>query len=93
MKYSKEILSFRYHFEDNTNIYPDGVIEESHIPHWKRLIFINLTCEDLIKIGEYIKETFGEEGNYSHLLPVFNSYKGNMCLTVDVKEIRDKIIK
>lgn len=90
---SKELEAFKKHFEANCSVKVIDAIEQNMYPHWKRLCFISLNCEDLLKISEYIRNTFSEPGNYSHLAPKIGYYDSCICLTVDVKDIIKKILK
>jgi hypothetical protein len=89
---SNELKEFKKHFEANCSIKVIDTIEESHLPHWKRLCFNQLNCNDMIEIAMYIKNTFSVKDTYSHLLPKIQIYNGFLCLTVDVSQI-EKLIK
>ena len=88
---SKELSEFKKHFQSNCGVKVIDTIEESTFPHWKRLCFGPLNCEEMLEVSSYIRITFGTPGNYSHLSPKLHSYNGILCLTVDVSHIRDKI--
>ena len=85
MKYSKEILKFRTHFERRTGVGGMGVVEDKHFPHWKRIELASLSGYELIKIGEYIHLYLGGRG-------FLTEWGGKMTLTVDVDVLRNKKI-
>lgn len=89
---SKELKAFKKHFTENCDVRIIGTIEENHLPHWKRLCFNSLNCEEMLKVSQYIKNTFSTSGKYSHLLPKLHVYNGMLCLTADVSEIKEKIV-
>jgi hypothetical protein len=88
---SKELKEFKKHFEANCSVKVIDTIEENHLPHWKRLCFNQLNCDEMIEISSYIKKTFSVEGKYSHLSPKLQIYNRVLCLTVDISQINDKI--
>jgi len=88
---SKELKEFKKHFSQNCNVKVLGTIEQTHLPHWKRLCFNSLNCEEMLEVSNYIKNTFSVDGKYSHLLPKLHPYNGVLCLTIDVNQIREKI--
>ena len=88
---SKELKEFKKHFEANCNIRVIDTVEEAHFPHWKRLCFDSLNCDEMSEVSSYIKNTFSNPGISSHLLPKLHTYKDSLCLTVDVSVIREKI--
>ncbi len=92
MTRSKELAAFKKHFEQNCSVQLAGTIEERTYPHWKRLAFGSLDCEELEEISRYIRDTFSTAGRYSHKIPKIGSYGGDLCLTVDVKYIQEFII-
>lgn len=87
-----ELKKLVKHFKENCNVRVVSTIEERTFPHWKRLVFDSLNCDDMMKISEYIKTYFSEKGNYSHLLPQLHAYNYNgnscICLTFDIEEIK-----
>jgi hypothetical protein len=89
---SKELSVFKKHFQENCSVHIYGTIEEQTYPHWKRLMFGHLNCEELEDISKYIRKTFSKEGLYSHKLPKIQCYKDELCLTVDIKDIKEFII-
>lgn len=89
---SKELKALKKHFTENCNVKVIATIEEATYPHWKRLCFGSLNCEEMIQVSSYIKKTFSTEGKYSHLLPKLHPYNGFLCLTIDVSQIKDKLI-
>jgi hypothetical protein len=89
---SKELKELKKHFSKNCNIKVVDTIEETNYPHWKRLCFGSLNCEEMIEVSSYIKKTFSTEGNYSHLSPKLHAYNGVLCLTIDISQIKDKLI-
>jgi hypothetical protein len=89
---STELKDFKNHFIKNCDVKILGTIEEKHLPHWKRLCFDSLNCEEMLKVSLYIKNTFSNDGYYSHLLPKLQNYNNTLCLTVDVSQIKEKII-
>ena len=92
MATSKELLKLKKHFERNCGVEVHGVLEHKHYFHWKRLLFSELNCEDMIKIADYIKTYFSTPNRYSHLLPKLHSFNDCLCLTFDVSEI-NKFLK
>jgi hypothetical protein len=90
---SPELKAFLHHFQKNCSVKVIDTIEENHLPHWKRLCFELLNCEEMLHLGQYIKNTFSESGKYSHLQPKIHTYKNELCLTVDVSHIKSKIMK
>lgn len=89
--HSSEITKFYNHFKTNCKVKVVDVIEERTFFHWKRLVFNDLNCEEMLEVATYIKNTFSTKGNYSHLLPTLHTYNDRLCLTVDVSEINKKI--
>jgi hypothetical protein len=89
---SKELLAFKKHFQENCSIKVIHVIESERYFHWKRLCFGELNCEQMNELSRYIQRTFSTEGKYSHLLPGLVVYDNFLCLTVDVKQIKEKIM-
>lgn len=89
---SKELIAFYRHFVANCSVKVEMSLEEKTYFHWKRLVFHQLNHDDLVKIAQYLRDTFRNEGRYSHLLPKLGSYNGYLCLTVDVSQIREKIL-
>lgn len=89
---SKELDKFKKSFEDSTGILVD-TLEESHIPHWKRLVFYNSSLNrlDILNVSLYISETFSEKGTYSDLLPKLGVYKNQLVLTVGINQIKEFI--
>jgi len=88
---SRESTEFKKHFQSNCSIKVVDTIEESHFTQWKRLSFGSLNCDEMLEVSSYIIITFGTRGNYSHRLPTLHSYNGELCLTVDVSQIKEKI--
>lgn len=87
-----ELKALKAHFITSTQMAVD-TMEESHFPHWKRLVFNDaLNCDQLKVIQIYIKNTFSSEGTYSHRLPKLGVYKGSLCLSVDTKQIQHFIL-
>jgi hypothetical protein len=89
---SKELAAFRKHFQENCSVRVEMTIEDENYFHWKRLVFHSLNCEEMNEISKYIQNTFSNEGKYSHLLPKLGVHNGFLCLTVDSKEIKEKIM-
>ena len=55
---------------------------------WFELIFRDsLHAEDLIEIGNFLKEKFSQEGLYSHLLPKLIPTREGVSLIVQDKEV------
>jgi len=55
---------------------------------WFELIFRDsLHAEDLIEIGNFLKEKFSQEGLYSHLLPKLIPTREGVSLIVQDKEL------
>ena len=90
---SPELKAFKEHFKANCSVKVTDVIEDRTFFHWKRLCFNSLDCEEMMQIAQYIKNTFSNPGNYSHLLPKVYVYNHELCLTVDVSDIKNKILK
>lgn len=88
---SKELTAFKKHFQGNCPVKVIDTIEEPHFPHWKRLCFNQLNCEEMVEVAAYIKNTFGTPGGYSHLSPKLHTYNNFLCLTVDISVIKEKI--
>jgi len=88
---SKELKAFKKHFEENCKVKVIRTIEEAEYPHWKRLGFGPLNCEEMREVSEYIKNTFSSPGKHSHKLPKLHAYNNYLCLTVDVCSITEKI--
>jgi hypothetical protein len=86
-KTSKELKEFKKHFEANCRVKVTGTIEEAHFPHWKRLCFDSLNCDEMKEVGEYIKNTFSNPFDFSYKLPKLHAYNNYLCLTVDVSSI------
>jgi len=56
---------------------------------WFELIFSNsLHAEDLIRIGNFLKEKFSQEGLYSHLLPKIIPTGEGVSLIVQDTEVQ-----
>ena len=89
---SKELSAFKKHFQENCSIKIIHTIENERCFHWKRLCFQELNCEQMEEVSRYIKRTFSNEGRFSHLLPGLVVYDNFLCLTVDVKQIKEKIM-
>lgn len=89
---SKELSAFKKHFQENCDVKVIHTIEEKTYPHWKRLCFGHLTCAQMNEISWYIESTFSNEGRFSHLLPKLGVYNDYLCLTIDVKQIKEKIM-
>jgi hypothetical protein len=89
---SKELLAFKKHFQENCSIKVEMTIEDKSYFHWKRLVFHSLNCEQMNEVSWYIRKTFSKEENYSHLLPKLGVHNGFLCLTVDVIQIKEKIM-
>lgn len=53
---SKELKEFKKHFEANCSVKIIDTIEENHLPHWKRLCFNQLNCDEMTEISLYIKK-------------------------------------
>jgi hypothetical protein len=92
MAKSKELKAFKQHFQENCSVRVVDTIEDQRIMHWKRLDLGHLNCEEMEEVARYIKDTFYNEGMYSHILPTLGVHKGMLCLTVDVSQINEKII-
>lgn len=92
MAKSKELMAFYRHFQANCSVKVEMVLEEKRYFHWKRLVFHQLNHDDLVEIAQYLRDTFRNEGRFSHLLPKLGTYNGFLCLTVDVSQIREKIL-
>jgi hypothetical protein len=92
MAKSKELSAFKNHFEQNCSVRITDTIEERTYPHWKRLVFGHLNCEELEEISRYIRDTFSTKGRYSHKLPKLGCYDGELCLTVDSQYIKEFIM-
>jgi len=91
---SKEIAAFKKHFEANCpRIKVITTVECNTYPHWKRLIFASLNCEEMMEVARYIKKTFSNEGMYSHLRPRLGVDDNYLSLTVDIAQIQEKIMK
>ena len=93
MEYSPELLALKKDFESTTSMKVCGVEENRTFFHWKRLLFDELNCVDMVIISTYIRKRFSVEGNYSHLLPKLHSYNGVLALSISVEEIKKHIIK
>lgn len=93
MANSKELAAFKKHFEQHCSVRLLGVTENPNFPHWKRLVFGHLNCEELEEISRYIRKTFSTAGRYSHKLPKLCCYDSDLCLTVDVSEIKKFIME
>lgn len=92
MSLSKELSAFKKHFEQNCSVKLMGALEERTYPHWKRLMFGGLNCDDLEEISRYIRNTFSTPNRYSHKIPILGCYDGELCLTVDIQYIKEFII-
>jgi hypothetical protein len=90
---SPELKAFKEHFKANCFVKVTNTVEDRAFFHWKRLCFDSLNCEEMIQIAQYIKKTFSNPGDYSHLQPKISVYNYELCLTLDVSEIKDKILK
>jgi len=93
MEYSTELKALKKDFESTTGMKVTGVDENRSFFHWKRLIFDELNCVDMLVISTYIRKRFTVEGNYTHLLPKLHSYMGSLALTISVEEIKKHIMK
>ena len=91
-KYSEDIIRFKKHFQDNTDIKVIGVIEDRTFFHWKRLILPPLNYGNIEIIKNYINRTFYVKGKYYHLSPTIGVYNNQLTLTIDVGYIT-KFIK
>jgi hypothetical protein len=89
---SKELKDVKDHFEKNTGIKVQKTIEERNYFHWKRLVFEKLECDDLIKIGNYLKKYFHEDNYYYEYSISLHEYCGMMTLTIDERLIKKFII-
>ena len=89
---SKELTAFKKHFENHINIKVVNTIETSNYPHWKRLCFFKLNCEQLEEVTRYIRNTFSVMGKYTHNLVDIVPFDGYLALTVDIKLIQKHII-
>ena len=89
---SIELKKFKEHFEKNTGIKIQNTIEERNYFHWKRLVFDKLECDDLIKIGNYLKKYFHEDNYYYEYSPSLHVYNGMLTLTADIKLIKKFIL-
>ena len=55
---------------------------------WFELIFRNsLHAEELVKIGNFLREKFSQEGLYSHLLPKLTATREGVSLIVQDREV------
>ena len=90
---SPELKAFKEHFQASCSVKVTDTAENKSYFHWKRLCFNALNCEEMLQIAQYIKNTFSNVGDYSHLRPKLHIYDDGLCLTVDVSEIKDKILK
>ena len=88
---SKELEKFYNHFKKNCNVRVVGTSESRTFYHWKRLILEPLSSDEMLELAYYIKATFSNKGLYSHLLPKLGSFGNQLCLTVDVSQINEKI--
>lgn len=93
MRMSNELSRFKEHFEKNTNMKVHDTYEHHSCYHWKRLLFSELNSEQLVIIGQYIKDTFSTPGKYSHLLPKIQTWGNDISITVDVDIINQFIPK
>ena len=89
---TKELKAFKEHFESWCDIKVQLTIEDKRTPHWKRLVFDSMDCDDMEGISNYIHNTFSNKGRYSHKLPTLGVHNGFLCLTVDVAQIKEKIL-
>jgi hypothetical protein len=89
---SKELMAFYRHFQANCSVKVEMALEERMYPHWKRLVFHKLDHDDLVEIAQYLRDTFRNEGRFSHLLPTIGTYNGFLCLTIDISQIKEKIL-
>ena len=79
---------FSQDFTQATGIKVHAHCDDRTYPHWKRLILPSgLTCDDMEKISNFIKETFSQKGKYSHLLVTLGSHNGGITLTADIKDL------
>jgi hypothetical protein len=90
---SPELKAFKEHFKANCSVKVTDTVENKSYFHWKRLCFNSLNCEELLQIAQYIKNTFSNTDNDSHLRLKLHIYDDGLCLTVDVSDIKDKILK
>jgi hypothetical protein len=82
------LKTFAQDFTQSTGIKVHAFCDERTYPHWKRLLLPSgLTCEDMTKISNFIKEKFSQKGKYSHLLVTLGSHDGGITLTADVKDL------
>lgn len=94
MELSKELMAFMEDFETHTGIKVEP-IEESHAPHWKRLvprIDRSLNAEQLEKISAYARMRFSEPGFYTHLCLKVSPFGAQLSIVVDVTYIRKFIL-
>jgi hypothetical protein len=92
---SPELKALVEHFkrECNVKLLFCGTLEQKQYPHWKRLVLTpGLDCEELQELSNYIKKTFSNKGRYTHKLPRVGIYNNELCLTVDIELIREKIM-
>lgn len=92
METSIELQSFKNHFEFNTGIKVLNIIEERNFFHWKRLVFSELNCDQLITIGNYIKTFFHEDNKYYEYNIKLHTYNNISCLTCNVDYIKKFIL-
>jgi hypothetical protein len=88
---SRELKALKEHFEMHTGIRVLGTIETHSFPHWKRLVFSKLNCDQLEEISRYLRATFSVKGKYTHNLPSIGIFQGNLVLTIDKDLIREHI--
>ena len=63
------------------------IIDISHEMGWVVVWLPGMDCMELIKLGEWIKNTFKQEGLFSHLLPKVGIRDGKFCLVLGEKDI------
>ena len=89
---SKELTKFKKHFEMHTSLNVLWTLEERHCSNWKRLMLPPLNCDELKIVSDYIRETFSSSNTFSHRLPKLQCYRGDLCLTVDIRQINEFVV-
>jgi hypothetical protein len=83
------LREFAKDFTKSTGIKVD-MYEDKTFPHWKRLLINKneLDCEQMNAISMFIIKRFSQPRLYSHLLVKLHiTFRGQLCITADVKEL------
>ncbi len=65
-------------------------VEVEHTYPWVSIHLPQLDCEQMMSLSKWIRETFSQEGKYSHLLPKIGLRLGSFCLVISREQCIEK---